>query len=113
MSVAVVIEAKGMADAILHRVHRGPGDTVDAAMHRAERLYGVPSEWLHRLRYREMKDVPGSILIRLYAAYRAAEDQASNAYAKERARHETHSLVAGVADLVAGQKDKAESGVTC
>lgn len=60
MSVEYVTEAKGMADFILTKVHRGPGDTVEAAIHRAERLYGVPANWLHRLRYREIKDMPVS-----------------------------------------------------
>ena len=108
MSAAVVIEAKSMADFILHRVHRGPGDTVDAAMHRAERLYGVPSEWLHRLRYRDLKDVPGSVLLTLFNAYRAAADQAERAYHKERSLHETHSALVGLADLVAGSETQKE-----
>ena len=109
MSAAVVIEAKGMADFILHRVHRGPGDTVDAAMHRAERLYGIPSEWLHRLRYRELKDVPGSVLVTLFNAYRAACEQAERSYDKERAQHETHSALAGLADALAGKDIQKET----
>jgi hypothetical protein len=109
MSAAVVIEAKTMADFILHRVHRGPGDTVDAAMHRAERLYGVPSEWLHRLRYRDLKDVPGSVLLTLFNAYRAASDHAERAYQKERQNHDAHSALVGLADLVAGKEAQKET----
>ena len=109
MSAAVVIEAKTMADFILHRVHRGPGDTVDAAMHRAERTYGVPSEWLHRLRYRDLKDVPGSVLITLFNAYRAASEHAERGYQKERALHETHSALVGLADALAGSQTEKDS----
>jgi hypothetical protein len=43
MSVEYVSEARGMAEYILRKVHRGPGDTVDAAMYRAERDYLVAS----------------------------------------------------------------------
>jgi hypothetical protein len=109
MSVEYVRESKRMADFILARTHRGPGDTVEAAMHRAERLYGVPAAWLHRLRYREIKDMPMSAFAALAHAYRAASEAADKAYAAERKlADERGSKALWLADLVAGQKDEEE-----
>lgn len=110
MSVEYVNEAKGMADYILTRVHRGPGDTVGAAIHRAERLYGAPAKWLHRLRYRDIKDMPVSAFAAIAHAYRAANDAADRAYEAERKiADERGSKVLWLADLVAGQKDERSS----
>ena len=107
-SVEFVDEAKGMADFILHKVHRGPGDTVDAAMHRAEKLYGVPAQWLHRLRYREIRDMPTSAFFAIFNAYRAASEAADRAYEKERALHAPDAAVVRMADFVAGKKAERE-----
>jgi hypothetical protein len=107
-SVEFVDEAKGMADFILHKVHRGPGDTVDAAMHRAEKLYGVPAQWLHRLRYREIRDMPTSAFFAIFNAYRAASEAADRAYDKERALHAPDAAVVRMADFVAGKKAERE-----
>ena len=105
MSVEYVNESKRMADYILHRVHRGPGDTVDAAMHRAEKLYGVPAAWLHRLRYREIKDMPMSAFAALAHAYQAASNVAETAYDAERKLADArNSKLLRLADFVAGQK---------
>lgn len=107
MSSEYVNESKRMADFILHRVHRGPGDTVDAAMHRAEKLYGVSAAWLHRLRYREISDMPMSAFAALANAYRAACESSEKAYEAERKLADArNSKVLWLADLVAGQKDK-------
>lgn len=103
MSDAYVSEARGMADFILQKAHRGPGDTVDAAMHRAERLYGVPAAWLHRLRYRNIKDMPVSAFASIVMAYRAACEATERAYEAERALADArNSKMAWVADFVAG-----------
>jgi hypothetical protein len=105
MSVEYVTEAKSMADFIVHRVFRGPGDTVEAAMHRAERTYGVPASWLHRLRYREIRDMPVSAYAALLNAYRAASETVDKAYQHERALADARgSKILGLADLVAGEK---------
>lgn len=107
MSVAYVNEAKSMADFIVHKAHRGPGDTVDAAMHRAERLYGVPASWLHRLRYREITDMPVSAFGAIVSAYRAASEAADRAYEAERKLADArNSKVLRLADFVAGQQNK-------
>lgn len=104
MTVEYVSEVKGMAEYILSRTYRGPGDNVDAAMHRAEKLYGAPAKWLHRLRYREIREIPGSALIALTQAYSRAVAAADHAYETERARHAPDAAIARLADLIAGSK---------
>lgn len=105
MSVEVVTEARSMADFILKSAFRGPGDTVDAAMHRAERDYGAPAKWLHRLRYRAdaLRDLPASAFFQIQKAYRAAEASAERAYEREKAlADERNSKIRGLAAAVAG-----------
>lgn len=109
MSVAYVSEAKSMADFIVQKAHRGPGDTVDAAMHRAERLYGAPASWLHRLRYREVRDMPASVFFAIFNGYRAACDAADRAYENERARHAPDAALVRFADALAGKKTETEA----
>lgn len=111
MSASYVSEARGMANTILNSVHRGPGDTVEAAMHRAERLYGVPSAWLHRLRYRNIKDMPVSAYGAVVSAYRAACEATEKAYEAERKLADArNSKLLGLADFVAGQADRRSDG---
>ncbi len=110
MSVSYVSDARGMANAILQSVHRGPGDTVDAAMHRAERLYGVPATWLHPLRYRNIKDMPVSAYGAVVNAYRAACEASERAYEAERKLADArNSKLLGLADFVAAKKDEGAS----
>jgi hypothetical protein len=105
MSVEYVTEAKGMADFILSKVHRGPGDTVEAAMYRAERVFGAPANWLHRLRYREVRDMPVSAFASLVMAYRAACEAGERAYQAERELADArNSKLVRLADFVAGKK---------
>jgi hypothetical protein len=65
----LVAEARGWSAALLARVYTGPGDTLEAAMHRAERKYGVPAQAFWSLRYRKPKDILASVYLRLKAAY--------------------------------------------
>jgi hypothetical protein len=106
MSVAVVNEAKIMSDFMINKAFRGPGDTVDAAIHRAGRMWGAPTNWLHRLRYRyrDLRDIPGSALISLAVSYQAASSGIDDLYEKERARHEPNSAIVRLADFVAGKE---------
>lgn len=109
MSAELVSEAKVMADFVLHRVHRGPGDTVEAAMHRAERLYGVPAQWLHRLRYRDLRDIPASAFFAIYNAYRAVGEASERAYEAERKLADArNSKILGLAAAVAGPKTERQ-----
>jgi hypothetical protein len=105
MSVECVREAKSMAEVIVRAVHRGPGDTVDAAFHRAERMYGVPAGWLRRLRYRDLNDLPTSAFFSILKAYRAVEAAGQRAYLTEReaATNESNPFLVGVGRLLAGE----------
>jgi hypothetical protein len=103
MSVEFVSSARGMNDFILQSTYRGPGDTVDAAMHRAERMYGAPASWMHRLRYRSIKDMPVSAYAAIARAYKAALEASERAYAAERElAHARNSKLLGIADALAG-----------
>lgn len=103
VSVEYVNEAKRMGDFILQRAHRGPGDTVEAAMHRAEKLFGASAAWLHRLRYREISDMPVSAFAMLFKAYEEACLAGERAYQHEKALADArNSKVAWLAAAVAG-----------
>ncbi len=103
MSVEFVSSARGMSDFILQSTYRGPGDTVDAAMHRAERMYGAPASWMHRLRYRSIKDMPVSAYAAIARAYKAALEASEKAYQSERElAHARNSKLLGLADALAG-----------
>lgn len=109
MSSAYVTEARHMADTILTKVHRGPGDTIDAAMHRAERAYGVPAQWLHRLRYRyrDLRDIPASVYVPLLQAFSAINAASAAAYQHERElAHERNSALLGLAAALAGSENR-------
>ena len=67
----IVTDAKRWSAHLLSRVHTGPGDTVEAAMYRAEQKYGVPAQAFWALRYRTPKDIVASVYLRLKAAYEA------------------------------------------
>ena len=65
----LVKEAKGWSATLLSRVHQGPGDTVEASMHRAEQTYGIPYQVFFGLRYDRFKDLSAFVYLRLKAAY--------------------------------------------
>ncbi len=66
---AIVEQASKWADALVQREHRGPGDTVEASMYRAEQKHGIPYQTFWSLRYRKPKDMFVSVYMRLKAAY--------------------------------------------
>ncbi len=67
----LVSRASKWSSHLLSRVHTGPGDTVEAAMYRAEAKYGVPAQAFWALRYRRPKDILASVYLKLQAAYEA------------------------------------------
>lgn len=66
-----VEKAAGWAEKLLARVHRGPGDSVEAAMHRAEATFGIPRETFWALRYRKPKAMAVAAWLRLKSVYDA------------------------------------------
>lgn len=69
VSDAFVVDAQRWAGALLTREHRGPGDTLDAAMWRAEQKWGIDRSTFWSLRYRPPRDIVVSVYMRLKAAY--------------------------------------------
>lgn len=78
-----VHEAKIWANRIIAAHHRGPGDTTDAAIHRAAMKHGLDPKMLWRLRYR----TPKSMLIGAWKRIKAAYD-AECERQEARLRHE-------------------------
>jgi hypothetical protein len=66
-----VEQARGWANKLIAANHRGPGDTVEAAIHRAAVKHGLDPKALWRLRYRTPKDMLVSTWSRIKAAYEA------------------------------------------
>jgi len=71
MSISPADEAAGWAEGLVRLHHRGPGDTVDAAMHRVARKHGIAHQILWRLRYRRPDDLMAKVYLRIQAAYEA------------------------------------------
>jgi hypothetical protein len=78
-----VSEAKGWANQLIAANHRGPGDTTDAAIHRAAVKHGLDPKLLWRLRYR----TPKSMLIGAWTRIKSAYD-AECGRQEARLRHE-------------------------
>ncbi len=69
VSETYVADARSWADGLVAREHGGPGDTIDAAMWRAEQRYGIDRQTFWNLRYRPPRDMMVSVYMRLKAAY--------------------------------------------
>lgn len=108
MSGAYISEAKSMADFLLSKEHRGPGDTIEAAAYRVQTRFGVPVSTLMRLRHREVKDMLMSNFFALASAYKAATDKMERAYEEER-RHAANPQLLRLADFVAGKETQKET----
>lgn len=78
-----VTKAAGWAEALLAKVHRGPGDNIETAMHRAETTFGVPATTFWALRYRRPKTMAVAAWHHLKAVY-----DAQCAAQEARLRHE-------------------------
>jgi LPS sulfotransferase NodH len=78
-----VEQARGWANKLIAAHHRGPGDTVEAAIHRAAVKHGLDPKSLWRLRYRNPKDMLFSTWARIKTAYEAECERQ-----EEKLRHE-------------------------
>lgn len=105
MSTAYISTAKGMADFLLAKEHRGPGDTIEAAAYRVQTKFGVPVTVLMRLRHREVKDMLMSNFMALASAYQSAAAKIDGAYEHEKSMAVDAQIVR-LADFVAGEKGK-------
>lgn len=107
MSAEYISTAKGMADFLLTREHRGPGDTIEAAAYRLQTRFGVPVTVLMRLRHREVKDMLMSNFMALADAYQKVSQRIENAYEHER-EVAIDPKILRLADFVAGKKTERE-----
>jgi len=105
-SAAYIGTAKGMADFLLSREHKGPGDTIEAAAYRLQSRFGVPSTVLMRLRHREVKDMLMSNFMALAAAYQSATERVEKAYQHEKSLAINPNVVR-LAAFVSGEKTQA------
>jgi nitrogenase molybdenum-iron protein alpha/beta subunit len=103
MSAEYISTAKGMADFLLTREHRGPGDTIEAAAYRLQTKFGVPVTVLMRLRHREVKDMLMSNFMALAGAYSKVSQKIEDAYERER-EVAIDPKILRLADFVAGKK---------
>jgi hypothetical protein len=74
MSAAAIIDqARSMANELVLRESRGPGDMPNA-MRRLESKYGIPAATLFHLRYRNPKRIWADVFLQLQSAYEAARE---------------------------------------
>jgi hypothetical protein len=105
-----VERAKGWANSLIRSQHRGPGDTTDAAIHRAAVKYGLEPKVLWRLRYRTPKDMLVSVYLKIEAAYQAECERQ-----EARLRHEleiTKAIATSAAALAAIREAEALLGAS-
>lgn len=101
--------ARRMATELLEKEFRGPGDTLEAAAYRLQTKYALDAEISLQGWRREIKEMKASRWLRLFQAWWAAGlAKADNLYAEERALHDSTSAIVGLADFVAGTKEKAK-----
>lgn len=75
MTAAALIEhARLMANELVLRESRGPGDMPNA-MRRLETKYGVPAATFFHLRYRNPRRIWADVFLQLQAAYEMAREQ--------------------------------------
>lgn len=70
-----VSEAKEWENHLIAKHHRGPGDTTDAAIHRAAVKHGLDPKLLWRLRYRTPKSMLIGAWKRVKSAYETECDR--------------------------------------
>jgi hypothetical protein len=114
VSETYVHEAQRWASALLEREHRGPGDTLDAAMWRAEQKWGIDHSTFWSLRYRPPREIFTSVYMRLRQAYemecvrQEARLQHELMLAKAAGFHAANSSVVAEAEaLLRKEKDAA------
>lgn len=106
MSVAYINDLKGMADFLLEREFKGPGDTIEAAAHRAQTKYGAPASLILRLRNRVVNDMMMSSAMAIATAYLKAQERVEKAYAHEKSMA-VNPAILRLANFVAGAEGEA------
>lgn len=109
MSAAAIIdEARTIANDLILRESRGPGD-MPRAMERLERQYGIPASTFFTLRYRNPKRIWADVYLQLRAAHddfrarQLRQLQHDIDITRAKAGHRTNSIRA--AEAVANEAD--------
>lgn len=100
-------EAKRMSKELLHKEHRGPGDTIEAAAYRLQTKHGVDASVILQGWQREPRDWLVSRWMSLFQAHcEAFGSRASQAYEEKRNEVdlERHPVLVRLADFVSGHK---------
>lgn len=112
--IAPVDEAEGWALSLLRKHHKGPGDTVEAAMHRVAIKHRIDRQTLWKLRYRKPKDIMATAYLAIKSAYEAecARQEAKLAHELEltkqmRGPHEAPSTAEVEAKALLAARDHA------
>lgn len=109
MSAATfVAEAGKLANAMVQREMRGPGD-LDNAMRRVEAKFGVPYQSLWNLRYRPPKEIAAHVYAGILNAYDEQCARQARLYQHEaaiaKAKGGVSAAFARAADRVAGEEN--------
>lgn len=100
-------EAKRMGTELLEYEKKSLGDTCEAAAYRLQMKYGVPASVILQCWNREPREMKVSRWMALFAAYWSVFGAvADKAYEEERKHHDANSALVGLADFVAGRKEK-------
>lgn len=102
-------EAKRMSRELLHKEHRGPGDTIEAAAYRLQTKHGCDASIILQGWQREPRDMLVSRWMALFRAhYTVFSARANEAYETERNHHDANSALVRLADFVAGKTAEKE-----
>lgn len=110
-ATAYVERAAMMADAMVKRESRGPGD-LDNAMRRLSRRYRIPHGTFWSLKYRRPKDMLVSVFAKLSDAYEAELERQRQALEHDlaiaKAKGGLAAAVARASARMAGETDAGE-----
>lgn len=104
VSETYVIEAQRWAAGLIDSEFRGPGDTIDAAMFRAEQKWGIERSTFWSLRYRPPRELFVSVYMRLRQAY-----ETECARQEARLQHELMLTKAALGDAATTSRTVAET----
>lgn len=101
--------ARIMARDLLHKVSRGPGDTLARAAGQIEDDFGVEAEIIMQGWHREPRPMMTHRWLPLFLAWiKAGCVRIDAAYEEERSLHDADSALVRLADLVAGKKSSGD-----
>lgn len=113
VGITLVRHARAKLGDLVKEESRGWGDD-NNALGRLAQHYRVPFSYLWRVLYkhRELKDVRGSVLLKIWSAHEAMCERQQNKFRTERAGAEPAGWISAVvmraADALAGEEEEGE-----